>query len=425
MGYFDIRAQANSASDGEIMIFGNIIDRHYWEGDKDNVTPKDFDKALKELGAGLKNLTIRVNSYGGSVFAGQAIATMIDTVKRRGVQVTAVIEGIAASMGSVIPQAAHKVHMADNAMMMIHKPSSIAWGNANEMRDTADMLDKTEKTLIALYMRRFTGTEDELKDLLKGEVDGTWMTADEALGYGLVDEVDEPVEMAACAGGYMFNGIQVSASALKGAEDKIQTYEKIGGENGMVIDEKIDAKIKSLLDEGKAVAVTPDEKAEGGYVVSEVLEGVLEATEDFLTAEAAHDALGEDVSGENILALLGAAKEAGATLDAVLGAVKNIGQEPQADPEQVAKAKAYDTVVEAAKTEAHKNAVRAMGEKYDKERVDKILGVFDYTEILAQSEEWAEAGAEALHMGQGRVSVTPDAAKPQSEIPDDLYKVTR
>lgn len=414
---FEILAKSIDETNGEIMVYGNIADRRYWE-DEDVVTPKSFDSALKELGAKLRNLTVRVNSHGGSVFAGQAIVTMIDTARDRGVAVTSVIEGIGASMGSVIPQAADKVVMAKNAMLMVHKPSTLAFGNADDLLDAAAMLEKAEKTLVGLYMRRFKGTEDELKALLKGDVDGTWMTADEALDYGFVDEVTEPVEMAACAEGYCINGIVVPALALKGAEDKIQIFHK-GGEKEMLYSEKIDAKIKSLLESGKAVAVVRDSAAEDGFAVNEVQDGVLEGAGNFLTAGQAREALGEEVNAKDILHILAAAKENSMTLEDVAKELANFGEAAQADAETVGYAEKYKQLFEKAVKDALENGVRAEGNDFDSEVWQKVLNEMPYEKVVAQSEKWLDKFEENVHAGKKRLSVDGRGVSPVMAKPED------
>lgn len=408
-----ITAKADSTTSGEIMIYGNIVDRK-WYSEDDGVTAKDFDKAIKDLGKGLKDLTVRVNSYGGSVFAGQAIATMMDTARAKGVKITAVIEGIGASMGSVIPQAADKVRMASNAMMMVHKPSAFAWGNADDMQKTIEMLDKAEKTLLGLYMRRFTGTEDELKDLLAAE---TWLTADEALGYGLCDEVDEPVELAACAGGYMVNGINVPAAVLNGAADKIQIFatEK-GGEKEMIFDKETDAKILAMIEEGKAVAI---EKNESGFVVTEVFQAQLDSTVDFLTAEQVQEETGlEDVGPDIVLCALKSLVEAGIDITDVESGL-NMLKTP--DPELVGKAAAYDNFLETVKSEAYKNGVRAMGaDKFKQELWEKTFAHWTLEEIQGQSTSWMEDAEKKFHAGRGRLSQDPgEPANIYRANPDD------
>ncbi len=415
---FEIKALASKNGVGEILVYGDIVKESMDRWQEEDVSTIMFQKQVDAL-ADAKEIHVKINSYGGSVDSGTAMGAILNEQKAKGKRIVTKNMGFAGSMASVLLQFGDERIVSAGARTMIHEPLMLTVGNKAAHKKSEEILDQALDALVFFYMKKFKGAEDELRQLLADE---TTLSDKQALEYGLCDRIEGSADVAAHALGYRFDDLIVPKAYFGKNADSINILEKKGGENGMVYNKEIDAKIKALLDEGKAVAVTPDEKAEGGYVVSEVLEGVLEATEDFLTAEAAHDALGEDVSGENILALLAAAKDAGASFEAVVDAVKNIGQEPQADPALAEKAKAYDAVMDEAKKEAHKNAVRAMGDKYDKERVDKILGVFDYAEILAQSEEWAEAGAEALHMGHGRVSVTPGNTADGGELnPADIF----
>lgn len=188
-----IHAKANGTSEGELWIYGDITDDKWFDND---VTPAGVRDALKDMGD-IKTLSIRVNSLGGSVWAGNAVVNVIDSYKRKtNCKVNAYIDGIAASMGSNIPMVADKIYAADNSLYMLHKPLTFAYGNTNDLKKAIEVLDKAEITLINNYMRHFNGTEDELKQMLSDE---TWLTADEALSYGLCDEVIASVSVAASA----------------------------------------------------------------------------------------------------------------------------------------------------------------------------------------------------------------------------------
>lgn len=417
---FDITAKATGATSGEIMVYGYISDTKW---DDDDVTAKDFDNALKELG-GVKNLLVRVNSYGGSVFAGLAIVSMIDSAKKAGMNVTARIEGIGASMGSTIPQAANKVIMANNSMMMIHKPSAVAIGNADAMMDTAEMLDKAESQLIALYMRRFKGTEDELKDLLRGNVDGTWLTAEEALELGLCDAVDEPVEMAACASGFRMNGIVVPTAALKNAADKIRIHEPDGGENEMIYNKETDAKIRAFLDEGKAVTVNKD----GGNITvvgSEAAVGLL-AEDAILTAEQVKDTIKlENVSGEVVLGALKEIVAAGIDITAVAEGLDTL---KKPDTTLAAKAAERDVWFEKLVNDALDNGVRAEGDSFDRDwwesifKGDETHAGWPMEKVQAQSGRWEAKFDEQYGDCYQRKSRVPGTKARFPTNPDD-YKV--
>ena len=192
--YISINNNAKSNS-GELYIYGDIASMEWWEED---VTPQKIKSALDELGD-VKSLNIHINSYGGEVFAGNAIVNIIDVYKAKNKCPAYVyIEGIAASMASGIAMVGDKVYMSENSLFMIHKPLSMAFGNANDFEKEIEVLNKVEETLISNYMRKFNGTEEELKQMLADEM---WLTAEEAVGYGFVDEITKPVQIAASANG--------------------------------------------------------------------------------------------------------------------------------------------------------------------------------------------------------------------------------
>ena len=98
-------------------------------------------------------------------------------------------------MASVIAMVGDTVIMPENAMMMIHKPWGIAWGDADEMRDYADLLDKLENVLIPAYVAKTGKTAEEIAAMLEEE---TWMNGDECLSHGFVDQLTDPVQAMAC-----------------------------------------------------------------------------------------------------------------------------------------------------------------------------------------------------------------------------------
>lgn len=172
------KAEEDSA---EITIYDAI--GATWDGD--GVTAKQFISDLKAITA--KNITLFINSPGGSVFDGLAI---YNALAGHGAQITAKIMGIAASAASFIAMAAHKIIMPKNSFMMIHNASGFAWGNAAEMRDTAELLEKIDNSITSIYSSRTGKSADEVKKLMSKD---TYMTADEALEFGFADEVTEHV----------------------------------------------------------------------------------------------------------------------------------------------------------------------------------------------------------------------------------------
>ena len=154
------------------------------------VSAKSF---LDELGSlpGDGPLTLRLNSPGGSVFDAVAI---YNALKRHPGPVSVWIDGIAASAASYIAMAGDEVVMPENAFLMIHDPSGFAMGTAEDMRAMAEALDKIKGSLVAGYVAKSGGAEDDIAALMARE---TWLDAAEAVALGFADRIAEPVRIAA------------------------------------------------------------------------------------------------------------------------------------------------------------------------------------------------------------------------------------
>ena len=175
------------------------------------------DNSVKEQLAnmqGAKEITVNINSVGGDVFTGISIYNML---KRHKAKIIVNVDGLAASIASVIAMAGDVIRMPSNSMMMIHNAMTMVAGNANDLRSTADLLEKVTDTLMSAYLDRSDKLErNELKALLDAE---TWLSAEEAKELGLIDEVITSKKIAACASKgelSMFN--KVPASVLKMVE---------------------------------------------------------------------------------------------------------------------------------------------------------------------------------------------------------------
>ena len=173
---------------GELTMYGEISNESWWG---DEVTPKEFKADLDALGD-INTLNVYINSPGGDVFAGQAIHSML---KRHSASVNVYIDGLAASIASVIAMAGDKVIMPKNAMIMIHKPWSWAVGNSNEFRKLADDLDKIEGSIIDAYEAKANIERNEIVSLVDAE---TWLSAEECVNKGFADELEETKAIAAC-----------------------------------------------------------------------------------------------------------------------------------------------------------------------------------------------------------------------------------
>lgn len=178
-------AKANGKR-GEVFIY-DAIGKSYFD---DGVSANSFAQALKEMGQ-VGALDIYINSPGGSVFEGLAIYNQI---KRFDAKKVVHIDGIAASIASVIAMAGDEVRIAANGMFMIHDPWGMAMGNAKDMRKEADALDKIRDVLLDNYVARTGGKREEISDWMAAE---TWMNADEALERGFATAKVEEKQFSA------------------------------------------------------------------------------------------------------------------------------------------------------------------------------------------------------------------------------------
>jgi ATP-dependent Clp endopeptidase proteolytic subunit ClpP len=177
--WYEFRAQAR---DAEIVIYDEI--------GAFGIPAKAFLDELKALGP-IAAITVRINSPGGSVFDGVAI---YNALKRHDAAITVWIDGIAASIASMIAMAGDEVIMPENAMLMLHDPSGLVMGTASDMRAMADALDKMKAGMVAAYRDKSGRDDAEIEALMSAE---TWLSAQEAVNLGLADRVEQPVRMAA------------------------------------------------------------------------------------------------------------------------------------------------------------------------------------------------------------------------------------
>lgn len=180
----DIRFEASETSTDEynLFIYGPI-DSYSWSEN----SSKGIMRRLQGVRA--KTINVFINSPGGSGFDGVAIYNLL---KNHQARIVVRVDGIAASAASVIAQAGDEVIMPDNTMMMIHRASTIVWGNAAELEKTAADLKKIDTAWSNTYRKRFVGTPEELDQLLDDE---TYLTAEEAVALGLADVVGDEIEI--------------------------------------------------------------------------------------------------------------------------------------------------------------------------------------------------------------------------------------
>lgn len=229
-----------------MQIDGEIVDEEYEDTD---VSASGFRNALKQLGD-IKELNLHINSPGGSVFQGIAIYNMLKESKAK---VNVYVDGVAASIASVIAMAGDSIFMPSNSMMMIHNPYTYAVGNANELRKTADFLDKLTDASKQAYLDKAGNklTSDKIQQIMDDE---TWLSAQEAVDLGLADEVLAPVQVAASINNPFAKQFKHMPSELVESAKKVQEKKqddqdwrkKLQDELKDFDDEALDSELKEL-----------------------------------------------------------------------------------------------------------------------------------------------------------------------------------
>ena len=166
----------------ELYIYGDIVSEDWRWFDNEVSSALVLSELEKES---IEQIDVFINSFGGSVFEGLTIYSIL---KRQKAKVNVFIDGIAASIASVIALAGDTVTMYKHSMMMVHNCWSIAYGNANDLRETAKDLDKIMDSINEVYMGKFSGSLEELKELLDNE---SYLSATDCLNYGFCDSIVE------------------------------------------------------------------------------------------------------------------------------------------------------------------------------------------------------------------------------------------
>lgn len=178
-GRFTFKA-ADEAGDAEILIY-DFIGYDWWSDS--GITALSFREQLDQLGD-VKRLTVRINSPGGDVWDGMSIYNQLSQFAA---ETTVVIDGIAASVASVIAMAGDQVKAAEVSQLMIHDAWTVVLGNEQDLREWADVLAKIDGQIADTYaMRSGSKTADEFRAVMDKD---TYLTAHEAMEWGLVDEI--------------------------------------------------------------------------------------------------------------------------------------------------------------------------------------------------------------------------------------------
>lgn len=181
-----IKFQARG-SRGEIWLYDQV-GQSFWG---DGVTAKSFQKDLAALGK-VTNIDLRINSPGGDVFEGFAIYNQL---AQHPANIDVYVDGVAASISSVIAMCGNKIHMAKNSMMMIHNPQGVAIGDEREMDRVKALLKQVKSNLTSTYTARTGNKAEKVENWMDEE---TWFTADAAVENGFADTVIAAQAVSAC-----------------------------------------------------------------------------------------------------------------------------------------------------------------------------------------------------------------------------------
>lgn len=178
-----------TSSDADLYVYGEIVsERDDWFGSESDVVITEFKEELDSLG-NIKNLNMYINSPGGDVFAASTMISILNRLKQNGTTINAYVDGLSASAASFLMMVADNINLYKNSVVMVHKPMSIAIGNANDMQKTIDALNKIEDSvMMPMYMGKAKASENKIKGLINAE---TWLNASDMDKYFNVTLLDE------------------------------------------------------------------------------------------------------------------------------------------------------------------------------------------------------------------------------------------
>lgn len=170
-------------TESEIVIYAGIGQDYF--GDGTMISAKQFSEELKKIPETVKTLNIRINSPGGDVFDGISIYNRLKQHKAKKV---VYIDGLAASIASIIALAGDEIVMGEGALYMVHLPWSWAMGNRNDLDNTINRLVDVEEQMIGIYSKKTKIPRSEIRALLEAE---TWMDSEESIDRGFADKKSE------------------------------------------------------------------------------------------------------------------------------------------------------------------------------------------------------------------------------------------
>lgn len=211
---------------------------------------------FREQTASLKDgeaLELHIDSCGGDVLAGIAIANRIRELAASGHKATCTVDGLAASIASVIAMACNEIRMYPQSFLMIHSPWVMTMGNAGELRKEADTLDTMKEAIVSFYRGKFDRTDDEIRAMMDAE---TWISGENAGDFGLTVTLIEADSYRAAA--------KVSMDDLKSRFNAFAKVRSIKMENDIEKKEEVkeEPKTEETAGEPKTETEEPKEDTE-------------------------------------------------------------------------------------------------------------------------------------------------------------------
>ena len=236
----------NDDKNAELMLYGDIAES-FWG---DTISAKEVTEYLADLD--VENINVYINSNGGVVDTAIAIN---NALRRHKAKVTVNIDGIAASAATLITCAGDTVKMPKNALFMIHNPSTIAMGDSEEMRKQADVLEKYKNSITETYLQKVNIDKEKLSELMDSE---SWLSAEEALKYGFIDEIIENTDIQVVENKVISNNMVFNMAEFKNFNvDK--NIKNNGKGSGKMTKDEIKAQFPDIyaeiVNEGKEIGV--------------------------------------------------------------------------------------------------------------------------------------------------------------------------
>lgn len=207
-------------------IYGSIVDTDEQRETFEDVTPAQFRAFINKLEDG-EELEVAINSPGGSCFGGIAIANMLKQLNASGHKTTAVVQGVAASIASVIMCACEKIVMNESSLVMMHLCWSIVQGDSNALRKEAESMDVINDAIVSFYKSKFDLPTDMIKQYMEEE---TWFSGREAEAFNFKCRVvpdEKDFSIAAKIKDFDLKKFKHTPKALKEMKMEEQTQENI------------------------------------------------------------------------------------------------------------------------------------------------------------------------------------------------------